>query len=173
MMAANFVAEISHSDLRGLKTPSTAFITDVKHLASYNWIEKPTPTIAVPGVPHLWSAPQGPQRLEKDSGLIYIDQNAARHPDSPLEPLFCSLFLTDPLFNIQSAHVVTDRSNILKLLSFVHPSMAKNTQQTCAINVEMVKDAAILSRNETATQTYISPRDFRGFGHEFEKKYTN
>lgn len=73
--------------------PAEAIITDVKHLASYNWIEAPTPTIVVPGSPAQWSPPQGNRCVKKDSGLVYIAQNAARHPDSPLEPLFRSLYI--------------------------------------------------------------------------------
>lgn len=171
-MAPNTVAEVSRSDLQGLKTPPTATITDVKHLASYNWIERPTPTIVVPGVPPLWSAPKGPQRLKKDSGLVYIAQNAARHPDSPLEPLFRALYLADPSFDIRSTHVVTDRNNLHKLLSFVNPSLGKNERQPFTINIEMAGDTAIFVREETATHEYIAPHDFRGFGHEFEKAYT-
>lgn len=178
-MASNTVlplAEMSRSYLQGLKTPPTASITDVKHLASYNWIERPTPTIAVPGVPPLWSAPKGPQRLPKDSGLVYIAQNAARHPDSPLEPLFRALYLADPSFDIRPTHVVTDRNNVRKLLSFVNPQLDNNgrPRQTFTINIEMARDSdtAIFGRDETATQEYIGPHDFRGFGHEFEKAYT-
>ncbi|KAI9705149.1 MAG: hypothetical protein M1812_008293 [Candelaria pacifica] len=89
-MAPITVSEISRLDLRELETPTLGSITDVKPLSSYNWIEAPnaTPTIAVPGSPALWSASGVSRRVKKDSGLIYIAQNAARHPESPLEPLF-------------------------------------------------------------------------------------
>lgn len=171
-MLSDTVAEISRPDLQGFKTPPTASITDVKHLASYNWIERPTPTIAVPGVPSLWSAPKGPQRLKKDSGLIYIAQNAARHPDSPLEPLFRALYLENPSFDICSTDVVTDRNNVRKLLTFVNPSLEKHERKPFTINIEIAKNTAIFCRDETATHEYIAPHEFRGFGHEFEKKYT-
>lgn len=173
-MASKSVAEISRSDLKGLETPSTAYITDVKHLASYNWVEKPTPTIAVPGAPALWSAPRGTQRLKQDSGFVYIAQNAARHPDSPLEPLFRALYLTNPSFDIRSTHVVTDRNNLRKLLCFVNPSLEKkgHGRENFTIHVEVVNNTAILSRDETKTTEYISPLEFRGFGHEFERAYT-
>jgi len=95
-MASTTLAEISRLDLPDLSTPPLASITDVKHLSSYNWIEAPTPTIAVLGSPPLWSALKAPRRLKKDSGLIYIAQNAARHPDSPLEPLFSALYIANP-----------------------------------------------------------------------------
>jgi hypothetical protein len=102
--------------------PTKAFNTDMKHLASSNWIEASTPTIAVPGSPARWSALPEPQWSKKDSGLVYIPQNAARLPASPLEPLFRSLFIEHPLFDINSINIVTDRNNIRKLLSCIKPS---------------------------------------------------
>ena len=177
-MAATVLAEISRQDLLNHSGDSTstptpsASITNVKHLSSYSWIEAPTPTIAVPGSPALWSAPVAPQRVKKDSGLIYIAQNAARHPDSPLEPLFRALYIANPSFDIRSIDVVTDRNNVRKLLSFIDPGSSRNGLETFTINVEVVKNTAIFSRTETATHEFIAPHEFKGFGHEFKKAYT-
>ncbi|KAJ5855569.1 geranylgeranyl pyrophosphate synthetase [Penicillium soppii] len=165
------VEEISRLDLASF-APAEAIITDVKHLASYNWIEASTPTIAVPGCPAQWSAPPGPRQVNKDSGLVYIAQNAARHPDSPLEPLFRSLYLENPSFDIKSIDVVTDRNNIRKLLSFVKPTLNKNDLESFTIQVDMTAETAIFSRKDTATSEFIGSDEFRGFGHEFEKAYT-
>ena len=172
-MAPSVLAAISRANLLNLSTtPPLLSITDVKHLSSYNWVEAPTPTIAVPGSPPLWSAPTAPQRLKKDSGLIYIAQNAARHPDSPLEPLFRALFIANPSFDIRSIDVVTDRNNIRKLLSFINPGLSRNGLEAFTINIEVAKNTAIFCRDETATHEVIGPHEFRGFGHEFEKAYT-
>ncbi|KAI1387215.1 uncharacterized protein F4822DRAFT_429971 [Hypoxylon trugodes] len=172
-MSSTAIAEISRSDLRSLPdAPTTASISNAKHLSSYNWIEAPTPTIAVPGSPALWAAPKTAQKLKQDSGLIYIAQNAARHPDSPLEPLFRALYITNPSFDINSIDVVTDRNNIRKLLSFIEPSMSKNGLEEFTIGVETVGNTVIFSRDEAKTQEIIRPHEFRGFGHEFEKAYT-
>lgn len=171
-MASTTLAEISRRDFQGPSTSPYASITDVKHLSSYNWIEAATPTIAVPGSPPLWSAPKAPRQLKKDSGLIYIAQNAARHPESPLEPLFRALYITIPSFDIQSIDVVTDRNNIRKLLSFINPGSTGRGLEPFTINIEVTKNTAIFSRAETATHEIIGPHEFRGFGHEFEKGYT-
>ena len=171
-MGSAFLSEISRRDIEGIKTPSSASVTNVNHLSSYNWIEASTPTIAVPGSPALWSAPRGTQQLKRDSGLVFIAQNAARHPDSPLEPLFRSLYITHPLFDIHTVDVVTDRNNIRKLLSFINPGSSKFVLEAFTIRVEITKNTAIFCRDEAATQEFIGPADFRGFGHEFEKKYT-
>ena len=109
---------------------------------------------------------------EEDSGLVYISQNAARHPDSPLEPLFRSLYIEHPSFDINSIDVVTDRNNIRKLLSFIKPTLSRNGLDPFTIQVDMTAQTAIFCRDETATYEIIGPGEFRGFGHEFEKAYT-
>ena len=173
MADPTLVAQISRKDLESLSAPPSASIADVKHLSSYNWIEAPTPTIAVPGSPSVWSPPKTPRKVNKDSGLIYIAQNAARHPDSPLEPLFRALYIANPSFDIRSTDVVTDRNNIRKLLSFINPvQMGRKTEEPFTINIEVAGNTAIFSRAETATVEFIGPGKHIGFGHEFEKAYT-
>lgn len=151
---------------------AAAHITDVTPLASYNWVEAKTPTIIVPGAPARWSPPIMSRRLPKDSGLVYIAQNAARHPDSPLEPLFRALYISQPDFDVSSVDVVTDRNNVRKLLSFIDPTSSRNAAERFVINVEITDKTAIFSRAETKTTEYIGSHEFRGFGHEFEKAYT-
>ncbi|KUJ14617.1 uncharacterized protein LY89DRAFT_708353 [Mollisia scopiformis] len=116
-------------------------MASITTLSSYNWIEAPkaTPTIAVPGSPALWSAPGVSRRLKKDSGLVYIAQNAARHPESPLEPPFRALYVTNPSFDIPFT-----------------------------MTIEVTQNTAIFCRDEIKTLEYIGPQDFRGFGHEFD-----
>ncbi|RDW58873.1 hypothetical protein BP6252_13349 [Coleophoma cylindrospora] len=154
------VSEISRLDLQELNAPA--------------WLEAPhaTPSIAVPGSPALWSMPRVSSRLNKDSGLVYIAQNAARHPESPLEPLFRALYVTHPSFDIRSTDVVTDRNNIRKLLSFIDPGSTRNGLEEFTINIEVIKNTAIFCRDEAKTMEYIAPHEFRGYGHEFEKEYT-
>ncbi|KAL9097152.1 MAG: hypothetical protein Q9165_000579 [Trypethelium subeluteriae] len=173
-METTIVSEISRLDLQEFEKPATASITDVKLLSSYSWIEAPhaIPTIAVPGSPALWSAPKNSRRLKKDSGLIYIAQNAARHPESPLEPLFRALYIKNPSFDICSTDVVTDRNNIRKLLSFVDPGSTRNKLEEFTIKIEVAGHTTIFCRDEAKVTEYIGPREFRGFGHEFEKAYT-
>ena len=173
-MASIPIAEISRQDVQDLELPVSASITNVQPLSSYNWIEAPlgTPTIVVPGSPAQWAVPPVSRRLKKDSGLTYIAQNAARHPESPLEPLFRAVYITRPSFDIKSIGVVTDRNNIRKLLSFVDPASTKNGIEAFTINIEMVQNTAIFCRDEAKTMEYIGPQEFRGYGHEFERAYT-
>ncbi|KAI0528451.1 geranylgeranyl pyrophosphate synthetase [Xylaria digitata] len=170
-MATKIPVQISRNDLNELG--EAAIIENIKYLASYSWIEASAPTIAVPGIPPRWSPPVIPTRLQKDSGLIYIAQNAARHPTSPLEPLFRSLYIVSPEFDVRPVDIITDRNNIRKLLSFVNPSSSRNGLETFAIGVEAIDNTIILSRIETKTTETIAPHEFKGFGHEFEKAYTH
>lgn len=174
IMAPITISEISRTDLQEFKTHTSASINNVKQLSSYNWLEAPheTPTIAVPGSPALWSTLGVPPQVKKDSGVIYIAQNAARHPENPLEPLFRSLYLKYPSFDIRPIDVVTDRNNIRKLLSFIDPSSARSQLEDFTINIEITKNTALFCREEEKTMEYIGPHEFRGFGHEFEKAYT-
>ncbi|KAK7177458.1 geranylgeranyl pyrophosphate synthetase [Paraphaeosphaeria sporulosa] len=141
-MSSALVTEISRHDLERLNTPSEASITNTQHLCSYNWKNASVSTIAVPGMPPLWVPLEGSRQLKKDSGLVFIDQNADRHPSYPLEPLFRALYLTDPNFEIGSVDVVTDRNNIRKLLRFVKPDSARNGLEPFTIKVEMWKGIA-------------------------------
>ncbi|CAH0028398.1 unnamed protein product [Clonostachys rhizophaga] len=165
------MATIDRSYLQALGSSVTtaSSITDVNHLSSYNWIEAAEPTIAVPGSPPSWAPPKTPQKVPQDSGFVYIDQNAARHPDSPLEPLFRSLFHANPTFDISSVDVITDRNNIRKLLYFVNPKLNNFCPQPFTIKAEVVGKTIIFSRDENATYEIIKPGQFRGFGHNFAK----
>ncbi|KAI8710964.1 hypothetical protein NCS52_01509800 [Fusarium sp. LHS14.1] len=171
-MVFDVITEIYRSDLPDPGVSAMASITNVRHLSSYNWIERPTATIAVPGSPPLWSAPKTSRQLNKDSGLFYIDQNQARHPESPLEPLFRALYISVPSFDIRSVDIVTDRNNIRKLLAFVNPDLGSSDLEPFTIGVEVIGTTALFCRDETAATRFIAPHEFRGFGHEFEKEYT-
>ena len=47
-MSSRILAEISRSDLADFST-ADGKITNLRHVTSYNWLERPAPTIAVPG----------------------------------------------------------------------------------------------------------------------------
>ncbi|OJJ97571.1 hypothetical protein ASPACDRAFT_45662 [Aspergillus aculeatus ATCC 16872] len=167
------VAEISRANLRST-CQELAWITNVQHLSSYNWIEAPSPTIAVPGSPALWSPPELHTKLHKDHDLIYIAQNAARHPASPLEPLFRAVYLENPSFDIHSIDLVTDQDNIRKLFAFVNPQTSRNDLKPFTINVERVRNTqtVIFCRSERETYDTILPHQYMGFAKAFAKAFT-
>lgn len=169
-MTLKQLTEISRKDLQS--KVNEASVTDVRHLSSYNWLAAPEPTIAVPGCPPLWSPPKAARHVRKDSGLIYIAQNAARHPEYPLEPLFQALYMEHPSFDLESVDLITDRNNIRKLLSFVNPSISRNGLEPFTIHVEVFKNTVIFCRTETKTKKFVQPHEFISYGHEFEKAFT-
>jgi hypothetical protein len=151
-----------------------ALVTDAKRLASYNWIAAKTPTIVVPGLPPIWRKINVPSQVKKDNGLVYTAQNNARHPESPLEPLFRALYLENPSFDISSVDVVSDRSNILKLLSFVDPRSNIYGVRDFSMRMELVDGTAIFHRLEAKTKEFIRQSDETSVhGREFKKAYTH
>lgn len=171
-MATAALLEISRSELLSTSTASVPHITEVGLGLSYNWLDSSTPTIAVPGSPPAWSNVKLPKKLPKDSGLVYINQNAARYAHSPLEPLFRALYVENPGFDVRKVDIISDRNNIRKLLSFIDSTTSRNGLEAFTIRVEIVKQTALFSREDALVQDFIGQNDFRGFGHEFEKAYT-
>lgn len=164
--------KIARKDTKKFTIPDSAEIENVKHLASYNWVEKPSPTIVVPGSPSLWLPLNSSRRVAKDSGLVYINQNAARHPERPLEPLFRALFVSNPSFDIGFADIVTDRNNLRKLLKFMDDTVTGDDLDAFVIQVEHIHDTAMFLRVERSNSKHIKPTEFIGYGHEFEKAQT-
>lgn len=154
-MATAVLIEIPRPELSSISTASVAHITEIKHLASYNWIDSSTPTIAVPGSPPAWSNVKLPKKLSKDSGLVYIDQNAARYAQNPLEPLFRALYLERPGFDVREVVIISDRNNIRKLLSFIDPTTSKNGLEAFTVRVETIKQTALFSRKDALVQDVI------------------
>jgi hypothetical protein len=107
-------------------------------------------------------------KLSPDSGKVYIDQNAARNPHSPLEPLFRALYVQRPDFEIDDVDLVSDRNNIRKLLRFVNAS----SSEPFRIRVEIAGSKTVLFTRVEDKNTEVI-QGFRGFGHRFEKAYTN
>ncbi|OHE91728.1 hypothetical protein CORC01_12955 [Colletotrichum orchidophilum] len=102
-----------------------------------------------------------------DFGIRYIDQNAARRPEYPLEPLFRAVCAQKPEFELSDVDIVTDRNNMRKLLRFVEAPASDSFE----IKAEIAgKKTLLLTRVEENPTEII--KGFRGFGHNFEKTYT-
>lgn len=63
-----------------------AAISDFRTVASYNWLDRSEPTIAVPGKPPRWTPLASPRRLKLDDGEFFRDPNSAQFPKHPMEP---------------------------------------------------------------------------------------
>ncbi|KAA8911385.1 geranylgeranyl pyrophosphate synthetase [Sphaerosporella brunnea] len=162
----NVIQSIQSSTLSGDGSIDT-HKQELVAVASYNWLDRSNPTIVVPGSPALWTPKPPGTRLNPDAGLVYIDQNAFRNPDCPLEPLFRAVYANDPLFNASEIDLVTDRNNLRKLLQFV-----TGTPNDFRIEVERINGTTLFTRCEEKSSDFIRTGEFRGFGHQFEENYT-
>lgn len=78
------------------------------------------PRVVAAGAPRLYVPPRGRGfTLGKDGGVLVVDENASMmHPFSSMEPLFHSLEICAPGFDMGEIDIVTDRNNLRKLLRF-------------------------------------------------------
>src|SRR2546421_3858542 len=137
-------------------------------LCKYNWVLKSTPTIYVPGGPARWNPATLPVTLPKDSGSYFIDQNAARAPTYPFEPMFAALDLMKPDFNFGGVDLVTNRNSLRKLLHFA----SGRPQQSFRIDIKLVQSTLFLTRREKKTREVIRKAMSAGYGHNFERAFT-
>ena len=80
--------------------------------------------------------------------------------------MFRTVYARNPAFDPKDLDVITDRNNLRKLLKVV----CRESFDTYRIDVELVGNTLLLTRWERDTEEQI--REFRGFGHEFEKTFT-
>ena len=89
----------------------------VRVIGSYNWLKGKPPTIIVPGEPMELNITRHRLRLHKTGDYHFIDENHHRMPNWPLEALFRSVKHCSPDFNFKNVDVISDRSNLRRLLA--------------------------------------------------------
>lgn len=119
-------------------------------------------------------------QLEPDSGDSFIDQNTARYPQNPLEPMTRAISVTQKAlgndFKLadECIDIVTDRNNLRKLMRFIgatgpNRDLRPNYYREFRIDVQLAPNnrTLVLTRHdESAVDT--STR-FKGYGHNFER----
>ncbi|KAK2465269.1 hypothetical protein APHAL10511_002623 [Amanita phalloides] len=95
-------------------------ISETKYLGSYNWADRTTPTILVPGSPSRWLE-KGPFRVDPDVGTIITDHNAYHMKEGALIPLFVAVDANEDAdaFDWPAVDIVTDRNAFRKLLRWI------------------------------------------------------
>lgn len=136
-------------------------------IASYNWFDKPRPTILVPGMPAIWSPPSETPALKPDSGTRYVDQNADRMPNSPLEPLLRAVQTHRPDFDLSELDIVGDR----RCLRLLHNFMVGDPE-AFQYGVEAIGNTTFFTRAERTSRETIAPNTFAGYRTSFEEAYT-
>lgn len=104
-------------------------------------------------------------QLKPDSDAVFRDINAARYSSYPLEPLFRSLKIMQPQFDLQSADIVGCGSTIGNLLRF-----AGAQSKPFRFDIDVVEDTVLFVRKENSPTELIT--DLRGYGHTFPEAYT-
>jgi len=112
--------------------------------------------------------PTLPVTLEKDVGLRYVDENASRYPEFPLEPLFRAICTINPEYDFKQIDLVTDRNNLRKLLQAISGIRRSDFR----INIELVGNTLLFQRWEKFDQDFVTPSEFKGFGKHFEQSLT-
>ncbi len=107
-------------------------------------------------------------KLSKDSGNVYVDQNAHRTPTHSFDPFFKSLLTMNPNFDMGSVSLVSDRNSLRKLFGFAcnHPN------SNFRIDVDVVYNTMFFTRWEQNHMQIINGFFNSGYGHEFEKAFT-
>ncbi|KAE8414808.1 hypothetical protein BDV36DRAFT_298643 [Aspergillus pseudocaelatus] len=140
-------------------------ITDVRDVASYNWLNRKTATIMIPGRPPAWTPLSEPSKLREDAGQYFRDQNAARYPSHPFQPAVEAIFETCPDFPTAEVDIVGCGSTLGNLLRF-----ARNIDKKFRFVVQCVGKTVFLIRRENSPTQTIP--DVRGYGHTFPEAYT-
>ncbi|RDB14674.1 hypothetical protein Hypma_016260 [Hypsizygus marmoreus] len=154
-------------------TPSTdkeIKITNLHYAGSYNWVEKPSPTIIVPGSPREWLNKSLPYQVHADDGFSFKDQNGYRSPNAVLLPLITAVDEMSKRngddFDWASIDFVTDRNNLRKLLRWI----AGGTINDFRIDLQLAgKHTVLFNRWEDRYKEQMSGRTF---GFNFEKAST-
>ncbi|KAK2002736.1 geranylgeranyl pyrophosphate synthetase [Colletotrichum falcatum] len=156
------VAELSKP---AAKFEASARVTGCELVASYNWLDKTSPSVLIPGAPPRWTPLAQPRQLEEDSGVYYRDKNAARYPAHPMEPTAQAVLTMHPEPFEKRVDIVGCGSTIGNLLRFI-----RGDERPFRMLVEVVGGAVHLIRRENSPTETIA--NVRGFGHTFPEAYT-
>ncbi|RDW66352.1 hypothetical protein BP6252_09987 [Coleophoma cylindrospora] len=140
-------------------------IENFKYVASYNWVDGKNPVILVPGSPPAWTPPLTDSKLEEDNRDAFRDQNAARYPSFPLEPMIRSVQLMQPKFDLQNIDIVGCGSTLGNLVRF-----SRSIAQPFRFDVDVIEDTVFFVRRGSSPTELIT--DLRGYGHTFPEAYT-
>ncbi|CAE6518563.1 unnamed protein product [Rhizoctonia solani] len=157
--------------------------TNVVTLGSYNWVDHPTPTIIIPGAPPSWKEPELPLQLEPDVGDSFIDQNTARMPMHPLEPMLRAIKVAQEQLgnnlklSSENIDIVTDRNGLRKLMKFItfhspNRDRRPGRNQEFRIDVQLASNGRTLVLTRHEENLIDKSTKFKGYGHNFEKATT-
>ncbi|KAG6890589.1 hypothetical protein C0992_000407 [Termitomyces sp. T32_za158] len=141
-------------------------ITDLHYAGSYDWADKTTPTIIVPGMRLFMLTGRFPDLLDRQGHPG--NGSTARHLTNVLFPLITAVnhvsSQNEEKFDWASIDFVTDRNNLRKLLRWIN-----GTASDFRIDVQLAGKTVLLNRWENRYQEQMSGRTY---GFNFEKAST-
>ncbi|KAJ5206193.1 hypothetical protein N7472_002641 [Penicillium cf. griseofulvum] len=142
-------------------------ITNSQYLTSYNFLGRGESKIIVPGEPPKWTplSESNPPTLQQDRGTYYRDQNAARHPTYPLEPMVQAILTDNPEYPVSGVDIIGCNNTMCNLLRF-----ALGDERPFRILVEVLGKTVFFIRRENSPTETIP--NVRGYGHTFPEAYT-
>ncbi|KAF9223143.1 hypothetical protein BS17DRAFT_156254 [Gyrodon lividus] len=172
-------------DYAALTDSANAQLSDVKAIASYSWLEAPTPTIAVPGKsnscrrqslplsfdqgsPWIWADDRGPvTHVPLDNGVQIIHHNVLEIGNqSPMVPLFAAIDVLHDDFRYNDLDLITNRNSLRKLLRHIDNDPSRKDFR---IDIDLVQDTCLLTRCEENPAIIGS---WSGYGNEYLKAAT-
>jgi len=97
-----------------------------------------------------------------------VDQNSARVPRYPFEPLFSATATMNPSFRFDTVDVVTNRNSLRKLLDFCTGRIGQDFR----VNLLLVKNTLFIERCEKSLRELAIGSQNSGWGHSFEESFT-
>jgi hypothetical protein len=124
------------------------------------------------GSPAKWSPPVKHPKLNPDSGLRFVDQNAARYEEYPMEPAIRSVLQMKPEYDFGSLDIVTCRSTLNNLLRALSRRPDSDLiEKPFEFGVEIIGDVVLFIRKEFHNTELV--QGFKGYGRNFPGAYTS
>ncbi|KAL4949891.1 hypothetical protein BDW69DRAFT_187879 [Aspergillus filifer] len=140
-------------------------ITDCKLVGSYNWLNRKSPTILVPGEPPKWTPVSNPGKLPEDSGSYFRDQNGARYAEHVFQPPMEAILKQNAKFDFTDIDIIACGSTLGNLRRFI-----TEPDKSFRIVVEAIGSVVFFTRRENSPTQTIP--DVRGYGHTFPEANT-
>ncbi|KAJ1333092.1 RAT1-interacting protein [Microdochium nivale] len=137
-------------------------------VCSYNWRIGKNASLHIPGCAAVWQDITLPLILPADEGVQYMDQNTARAPKFPWEPMFQATASMNSTFRFDDVDVLTNRNSLRKLLEFSNG----RRQDSFRLNLHLVHRTLIIERYEKNTRMLVSGSRNPGWGKIFEQRTT-
>ncbi|OJD15899.1 hypothetical protein AJ78_03878 [Emergomyces pasteurianus Ep9510] len=141
-------------------------ITGSELVGSYNWQDRDSSKILVPGAPPKWTPLHGRVQLKEDAGDYFREPNAARWPKYPMEPAIRAIFHRNPKFEGKAISIVTCAGIMGCLFKF-----ASSAAWDFQCFAHLVGDTVFLVRKERTPNELI--QGVYGYGHTFPEAYTS